>query len=79
MIKTAREYRVDYVFAGTLTLHGVGKDLYYRALGNSFPNLLPRYRQLFRGSSQPGRRYRRILESKVKNLCLKYGVRYGIV
>ena len=38
MIKTAKEYRADYVFVNALTLYGIGKELYYKVLGDIFQN-----------------------------------------
>jgi DNA repair photolyase len=42
MIRTAKEFNADYVFVGSLTLHGIGKDLYYKVLERYFPELLPK-------------------------------------
>ena len=73
-----KEIRADYVFIGCLTLYGVGKTLYYKVLGRSFPTLLPRYRRLFKGSNQPSLDYRVSLEQKTEELCQMYGVRHRL-
>ncbi|KYH37454.1 MAG: deoxyribodipyrimidine photolyase [Candidatus Bathyarchaeota archaeon B24] len=78
MVKAAKEYDADYVFIGCLTLYGVGKTLYYKVLRRYFPTLLPKYRMLFRGSSQPNLDYRVRLEQKAEELCRTYGVRHRL-
>lgn len=79
MIKTAKEYEADYVFVGALTLYGKGKELYYRVIENYFPELLSKYKQLYKSLSQPNKSYQRRLEIVVSKLCEKYGVKHRIV
>ena len=79
MIRTAKEFQADYVFVGALTLYGIGKKLYYRVIEKHYPELLPRYKQLFRIFNQPSRTYQLRLEKKARELCEKYGVKYRIM
>ena len=79
MIKTAKEYRADYVFVGALTLYGIGKELYYKVLRRYFPELLPRYKMLFKIFNQPNRVYRLELERRAMKLCEKYGIKYRLL
>jgi len=79
MIKTAKEFQVDYVFVGTLTLYGVGKKLYYAIIERYFPELLPKYKQLFRIFNQPNKAYQIKLDKKAREICKRYGVRYRIL
>jgi len=83
MIKTAKDYEMDFVFVGGLTLFGEGpidsKTLYYKALEKHFPELIPRYKCLFRGHFAPRRGYQQELEERSKRLCEKYQIRYGII
>jgi DNA repair photolyase len=79
MIKTAKEFNADYVFVGALTLHGIGKDLYYKVLEIYFPELLPKYKQLFERINQPSKRYQLKLEEKAKKLCERFGVKYKML
>lgn len=79
MIKTAREFGADYVFVGALTLYGVGKEVYYTFIKKHFPELLPKYRQLFGTFSQLTKAYQLRLEEKTKKLCEKFGVKYKIL
>ncbi|OYT30601.1 MAG: radical SAM protein [Thermofilum sp. ex4484_79] len=79
MVKTAKEFQADYIFVGALTLYGVGKKLYYRVLEKHFPELVPKYKRLFRIFNQPDRSYQLKLEEKARKLCEKLGVRYRIL
>jgi DNA repair photolyase len=78
MIKIAKEFQADYVFVGALTLHGI-KDLYYKVIEKHFPELLSKYKQLFKIFSQPSKDYQLRLEKKAKVFCEKYRVRYRIL
>ena len=79
MVKVAKEFQVDYVFVGALTLYGAGKELYYKILEKNFPELLPKYRQLFKVFSQPNKVYRLRLENRAKEFCGKYGITHRIL
>jgi len=79
MVKTAKEFGADYVFVGALTLYGIGKELYYKILEKHFPELLPRYKHLFRIFNQPNKAYQLGLEKKAKEFCEKYKIRYKIL
>ncbi len=79
MIKVAKEYQVDYVFVGSLTLYGVGKKLYYHVIEKYFPELLPKYEQLFKNRNHPSKAYQLRLEEVAKTLCRKYRVKYRIL
>ena len=78
MIRTAKEFNANYVLVGALTLHGIN-DLYYKVIEKHFPELLSKYKQLFKIFSQPGRDYQLRLEKKAKVFCEKYRVRYRIL
>ncbi len=79
MIKTAKDVGADYVFVGVLTLFGTGKELYYKVLEKHFPELVPKYKKLFRAFSYPPREYQAKLEATIKEICKKYGMKIGIV
>jgi DNA repair photolyase len=79
MIKIAKEYGADYVFVGALTLFGIGKKFYYRILDKHFPDLVPRYRKLFRIFNQPSKEYQLELEKKTIKFCEKYNIGYKIM
>lgn len=75
MIKTARDYGAEFALVGTLTLFGEGKRLYYKTLEKYFPELVPKYKSLFRILFAPPKEYQKELEEKARRLCLKYGIR----
>jgi hypothetical protein len=81
--RPAKEYGADYVLVGALTLFGNGpadcKTLYYKFLEKFYPELAPRYKNLYGTSFEPGRVYQRELDQKSRRLCEKYGIRYRIV
>ncbi len=79
MIKTAKEYNADYVFVGALTLFGVGKELYLHTLKIHFPDLIPKYKKLYRIFNYPSKEYQQKLENLARKLCNKYGVKYMIL
>ena len=79
MIKTAKDVNADYVFVGALTLFGIGKKLYYKVIEKRFPDLITKYRKLFRIFSYPSKEYQARLESIAKKLCEKYNVKYQIL
>ena len=83
MLETAREYDAAFVFVGSLTLSGNRpydcRIMYYRFLEEYYPELVPKYRNLFRRSFQPLKEYRRKLQEKVKELCEKYGVKNRLI
>jgi len=79
MIVAAKEFNADYVFVGALTLFSAGRRLYYKVLEKYFPELLPKYRRLFRIFNQPSKEYQMRLEIKAKKLCEKYKVNYRII
>jgi DNA repair photolyase len=83
MIKTAKDYGANYVFVGTLTLFGNKpadcKTLYYKFLEKHYPELVPKYKDLFGISFQPSREYQKELEEKSKGLCKKYEIKRKII
>ncbi|MCD6530566.1 radical SAM protein [Candidatus Bathyarchaeota archaeon] len=81
-IKTAKEFGADFVFIGGLTLFGNDpadcRTLYYKFLEKHYPELVSKYRRLYRNFSAPSKRYQKELEKKSEKLCRKYGIKRGI-
>jgi DNA repair photolyase len=81
MIKTAKEYCADFVFVGGLTLFGKepydSKILYYQFLGNYYPDLLSKYKNLYRIFFAPTKEYQMILNKRAEKNCEKYGIKIG--
>ena len=79
MIKTAKEFRADYVFFGDLTLYGVGKRIYFKILEKYFPELYDKYLEIYRSGSYIEKTYRRRFYNRVKILSRRYGLKLGIL
>jgi len=83
MIKTAKDYGADFVFVGALTLFGNKpadcKVLYYKFMEKHYPDLVPKYKSLFRIFFAPSKEYQKELEEKARRLCDKYGIKNRIV
>ncbi|OYT34650.1 radical SAM protein [Archaeoglobales archaeon ex4484_92] len=77
MVRSAREYGADYVFFGSLTLHGIGKEHYLRVIEKKFPELIENYSRIYR-RDYPPKTYQRFITSRAKFYCEKYGVSLGI-
>lgn len=82
-IRIAKEYGADFIFVGGLTLFGNGsadcKTLYYKLLEKYYPELVPRYRSLYRIFFAPPKEYQKELEERSKRLCDKYGIKNRII
>ena len=82
-IRTAKEYGADFIFVGGLTLFGKGpadcKTLYCKFLEKYHPELLPKYKSLYRIFFAPSKEYQKELEERSTRLCEKYGIKNRIV
>jgi len=82
-IRTVKEYGADFIFVGGLTLFGKGpadcKTLYYKFLEKHYPELVPKYKSLYRIFWAPSKEYQKELEEKSKRLCEKYGIKNRII
>jgi DNA repair photolyase len=83
VIKLVKEYGVDFIFVGSLTLFGKGpadcKTLYYKFLEKYYPELVPKYKSLYRIFFAPSKEYQKELEERSKRLCEKYGIKNRII
>jgi hypothetical protein len=52
---------------------------YYKFLEKHYPELLPKYKSLFKIFFQPPREYQKEIEEKSKKLCDMYGIRNRII
>ena len=82
-IKAVKEYGADFIFIGGLTLFGKGsadcKTLYYKFLEKYYPELVPKYKSLYRIFFAPSKEYQKELEERSKRLCEKYGIKNRII
>ena len=83
MIGAAKTYGASFVFVGALTLFGSGptdsKTLCYKFIKKHYPDLLPKYKSLFRIFSQPPKQYQEELDEKASKLCRKHKIKYRII
>ncbi len=83
VIKKAKDYRADYILVGGLTLFGSGpadsRTLYYKMLEKNFPELLTKYKQLYRIFFFPPKKYIEDLAKRVKGFCKEYQIRNSII
>ncbi|PKP60621.1 MAG: hypothetical protein CVT88_02485 [Candidatus Altiarchaeales archaeon HGW-Altiarchaeales-1] len=55
------------------------KTLYYKFLEKYEPELVPKYKSLFRIFFFPSKEYQKGLEESTNRLCEKYGLKNGLV
>lgn len=78
MFREAGDHGASYFFAGALTLQGAEKEAYYRILEKEFPDIVPKYRALYRKGWAPPRSYQAALEEEAKRICAELGLRYRL-
>ena len=82
-IKTVKEYNADFIFVGGLTLFGKGpldcKTLYYQFLEKHYPDLVSKYKSLYRIFFAPSKEYQKELEKRSVEICKKYKIKHRIL
>jgi len=73
-----KECGARYILVGALTLPGEVKRLYYGFIERAFPELLPKYKELYGARPVPPRSYEALLSRRARALCLKHGIRCEI-
>ena len=83
IIEASKKAGADYILVGGLTLFGDGpadsKTLYFKFLERQFPELIPKYRELYRYGYSTQGDYQKKLKEKADNLCSKHMIRGSIV
>jgi DNA repair photolyase len=83
MVQTAKKYGADFILAGGLTLFGKEptdcKILYYDFLGKYFPDLISKYKNLYRIFPFPPKEYQKQLETRASRICKKHRINYKII
>lgn len=83
MLKAAKNHGIHHVYFGGLTLFGDGpsdcRTLVLETLQDNFPELVPRYQELFGKGTSPLWEYQQRLEEIARRYCRNYGVEYGII
>ena len=86
IVRQARDAGVDYIlFAGGMTMRDRQAEWYLRRLGEEYPELVPRYLELYdagmtdgkyKGRYGPPKKYSVKIHRKMFELCEKYGINY---
>jgi DNA repair photolyase len=83
MVKAAKKYGAHYVLYAGLTLYGDASDdcktLYFNFLRENYPDLVPEYENLFKGSIAPSKRYQKDLAIKFRRISDRYGVNNTLI
>ncbi len=83
LIQSAKEYTIDYVLAGSLTLFGNepadSKTLVLKIVERYYPELLKRYQLTFSKADYVSASYQKNLDKRIKTKCSEFGVKYGIL
>ena len=82
MVKAASDCGADFIFVAGMTLFGFGpgdsRTLYYNFLKRKFPELIPKYDNLFGAKQYPAWDYQEQLTGIATKACRKHGVKLGI-
>jgi DNA repair photolyase len=83
MVQAAKRWGADYVLIGGLTLFGSSaadsKVLYHKFLERKFPHLVNEYKKLYKAFFSPPPSYLAALSKTADDICLRYGIRRGIL
>ena len=83
MVKAAKKYKAHYLMYAGLTLYGDAPDdcktLYYNFLKENYPEFLPEYEKLFKGSIAPSKRYQKDLAIKFNRISNRYGINNKLI
>ena len=72
VIRAAKEHGAAAVWSSTLRLVPLVKEHYYDFVGESFPDLIPRYERAFPGANAP-RAYQDAIQARVDRIRAEYG------
>ena len=77
MATVARDLGVDYVFFSPPTLQGECRESFMRVVKTHFPELSAKYLKLYNRRWFPSKTYVASFYRRVKELCEKYGLKFG--
>lgn len=83
IIAASKEYGADYLLVGGLTLFGKeaadSKTLYYKFLERYNPELVAKYKSLYRIFPFPPKQYQEELKQRAEAICARYHLRTSIL
>lgn len=71
-IKASKKHDAGYILAGTMTLRDLQAKRFYEILDMHFPDLVEKYRTLYRSGYEPNQDYMTHFYHKIKKLCKKH-------
>lgn len=74
VVKMTKDHGGSFVLAGGLTLSGYQRERYLSVVAKNYPELIPRYDELYDANYQPSSAYWVEIASKVRGLCYKHGI-----
>jgi len=78
IFKTAKEHNANYVIYKHLELKGDQKNIFFDILKSNFPNLLSKYKQIYKNSYMPNKEYLNEINTYFSNLYNKYLIKKSI-
>ena len=78
IVKSAYENQAQYVLYKHLELKGDQKNVFIEALKNFYPDLVNKYKKLYKDSYMPNHDYILSLNKNMDKLCKKYNIRNKI-
>lgn len=83
IIVASKDHGADYILIGGLTLFGKepadSKTLYYKFLERYNPELIPKYKSLYRIYPFPPKQHQEDLKKRAEAICKKYNLRTSII
>ncbi len=83
IIAASKDHKADYILVGGLTLFGKeaadSKTLYYKFLDRYDPELIPKYKSLYRIYPFLPKQYHEDLRKRAEAICKKYNLRTSII
>lgn len=83
IIAASKDHGADYILIGGLTLFGKeaadSKTLYYKFLERYNPELIPKYKSLYRIFPFPPKQHQEELKRRAEIICKKYNLRTSII
>ncbi|HEX75847.1 MAG TPA: hypothetical protein G4O12_04600 [Dehalococcoidia bacterium] len=74
VVKMTKDHGGSFVLAGSFTLSGYQKERYMSVMSRSYPELIAKYDELYKGNYEPNSVYWIQIANKVRELCRKYGI-----
>lgn len=75
VVKMTADHGGSFVLAAGLTLSGHQKERYLNVIAAKYPDLVPRYHNLYKGAYGPPGSYWGQIAVKVRELCHKHGIK----